>query len=240
MTVCDRIRELAPEFALGALSGNERAEIVTHLAECPACETMVADLAGLADNLLLLSPEVEPPAGFESAVLARIDAGAGATRPPDPAPLPPVAAARRPARWRLLALAAAVIVLGGTAGGLVLRERASHTALTREYVDSLAALGGTELRAAPLVGADGHAWGQAFVYQGKTSWFFVDVQWDLANGPYTVDLQRQNGQSLDVGGLRLIDGDGSMGRSVGNTADVTAVRIVDARGHTMCTARLPT
>jgi len=61
---CAASREAAPELALGILDGDERAEVLLHLATCPRCQRYVSELAGLADGLSRLAPELEPPAGF--------------------------------------------------------------------------------------------------------------------------------------------------------------------------------
>jgi hypothetical protein len=115
---CTEFTGLAPELALGILSGNERAIALGHLGACRACREQLDDLARVADHLLLLSPAKEPPIGFETRVLARLQAE-GAV----PAP-----AARR--RWAppkgLMGLAAAaVIVLGGITGGLIVANQGS-------------------------------------------------------------------------------------------------------------------
>jgi hypothetical protein len=118
---CAEFADLAPELALGILSGNERATALGHLASCTPCRDQLDDLARVADNLLLLGPAREPPIGFESRVLARLeqeggDVGQG------------VRAAHPRRRWtapyRLLSLAAAaVIVVVGVATGLVVSNR---------------------------------------------------------------------------------------------------------------------
>ena len=53
---CDRVRELAPELALGIADGEERAAGFEHLAECPRCRAQLERLAATADELVLLGP----------------------------------------------------------------------------------------------------------------------------------------------------------------------------------------
>jgi len=107
---CDEVRAVAADLALDELTGAERAAALAHLSQCPECRTEVAELAAVADAVLLAAPSVEPPAGFESRVLARLT--------------PP-----RPRAWlpRVAAVAAAAALVGGAAGfALAAREDASR------------------------------------------------------------------------------------------------------------------
>jgi hypothetical protein len=69
---CSQLREMAPEVALGLVTGEERAAALAHLEGCAACRAEVASLAGVADDLLLTGPEATPPEGFDRRVLARL------------------------------------------------------------------------------------------------------------------------------------------------------------------------
>ena len=71
-TSCEHVREVAPDVALGLLTGEDRAEALDHLEGCEACRAEVASLAVTADEVLLASPEADPPPGFADRVLARI------------------------------------------------------------------------------------------------------------------------------------------------------------------------
>lgn len=77
---CDELRAVAAEVALEQLTGSERAAALGHLASCPECRAVVTELATVADSLLLLAPSVEPPSGFESRVLGRLDGAQPARR----------------------------------------------------------------------------------------------------------------------------------------------------------------
>src|SRR5262245_42378735 len=69
---CSQIRPLLPELATGAATGHDRARVLRHCAGCAACRHDLAEYARVADEVLLLAPVHEPPAGFESAVVARM------------------------------------------------------------------------------------------------------------------------------------------------------------------------
>jgi hypothetical protein len=71
---CEHVREVAPDVALGLLTGEDRAVALAHLERCESCRAEVASLAVVADEVLLAAPEIDPPVGFTSAVLERLAA----------------------------------------------------------------------------------------------------------------------------------------------------------------------
>jgi hypothetical protein len=117
---CDRFRELAPEIALGLLTGHERAAALAHLQDCPACSQHTAALGAVHDRLRALIPPAEPPVGFEQRVLDRI----GVTRPR------PVGTSR----W-VRAAAAAAVVLAAFGGGWVAGSASRPAAVASPLVD---------------------------------------------------------------------------------------------------------
>ena len=304
---CAAARELAPDLALGLLPGAERARLLAHLAGCASCDALVAELADVADSLLLLAPGADPPPGFESAVLARIDrepasgpvtpesagpasvvpgfvapgsvapgsvapgsgvsgvpgsAAPGSATPgsgapgsvssgapgsgPDASGLggPGRGAAdgpasgshsgrpRRSLRVVLLALAAAVLLVGGTAAGVELAHRGPEYPQVRE-------INGRALRTAALVGPKNQAWGSVYLFNGKTSdsWVMVTMRWDVPDGTYNVVVDRRTGSPEWLTKLHLAGGEGSIGTTLVDASDVTAVRVLDAQGHPVCEAR---
>jgi anti-sigma-K factor RskA len=71
---CEEIRELAADVALGISDGEQRAEVLRHIATCSECRRLVEELTEVGDELLLMAPVQEPPAGFESRVVERLGA----------------------------------------------------------------------------------------------------------------------------------------------------------------------
>jgi hypothetical protein len=102
---CAQLRDAAPDMALGLLTGEDRAAAIAHLDRCQECRAEVSSLAETADELLVLTPEVEPPPNFESGVLAR---------------LPQPATPRRTTLTAWWAVAAAAVVAALVAAGAVL------------------------------------------------------------------------------------------------------------------------
>ncbi|HEV8063179.1 MAG TPA: hypothetical protein VGP46_00045 [Acidimicrobiales bacterium] len=68
---CQWFEEIAAEFALGSLNGAERSSAIAHLEVCDDCQALVKSLSTAADALLLIAPEIDPPAGFEVRLLER-------------------------------------------------------------------------------------------------------------------------------------------------------------------------
>ena len=61
------------ELAAGVLDTREEAELFSHLVSCSSCATEFEQLASAAKSLLLLVLEIEPPDGFESRLLDRLE-----------------------------------------------------------------------------------------------------------------------------------------------------------------------
>ncbi|MDQ1417246.1 MAG: hypothetical protein QOF81_2859 [Acidimicrobiaceae bacterium] len=106
-TGCDAFREIAPELALGLLSGDERGAAITHLTTCARCQAHLEGLVRVADDLLLLAPPVEPEIGFESRVMGRLAASGAFRTPAEAAPRSAAAAAAASAVVAPAAVAAA-------------------------------------------------------------------------------------------------------------------------------------
>jgi hypothetical protein len=206
---CPTVESLAPELALGILSGSERAAALAHLSDCAACRRLVDELSTVADPLLLLAPEVEPSIGFESRVLA-------ATSDPD---RPGVTARhrRRPRFAFVRVVAAAAAVLVAAAGGLVVgRVVGQDHAVVRT-----------------AVAVTGKSTCRAFAYGDKQAWVFVSLEapreW---TADYTVEITTEGGgRAATVGQFRLQGGQGSFGAVVDVAASrLRAVRVLDASG----------
>jgi putative zinc finger protein len=217
--ICADIQELAAELALGDLPGDERARLLAHLGQCPACEALVSELAYVVDSLLLLAPEVDPAVGFESRVMGRIEAIAQEQDQ-----------ARRWTRTRTLVLGAAAViaVAAGVVGALLFQSGPAHPYRTAPLA----------LRTGPLVGANHKAWGEAVVSDGQPSWVFVTMAWQVPDGSYTVELDRSGAPSTALADIQLRDGQGGLGLTVTDASSIVDVRVVDHAGHTICVATL--
>jgi Putative zinc-finger len=221
---CSQLRDMAPEVALGLVTGEERAVALAHLEGCAACRAEVASLAGVADELLLIGPEAPPPEGFDRRVLARLTEVRAAEAPSSarrggPAHLRHGARHRRPDRRRLavgatLSAAAAAVVL--VAAVLAIRddpaapteERAEMTTGVGEVVGTATVRSGDPA----TVAVDVPGWEQA-VPAGATYWLAVEM--DDGSRTMThigtdatwwkVSLE---GDANEVASVSVLDGDG--------------------------------
>jgi predicted anti-sigma-YlaC factor YlaD len=205
---CEGLRDVAAELAAGTLPGDERADALEHLSDCPACRDEVAELAELVDRLLLVAPPAEPPVGFESRVLASIS---GHRR-----------WVRRPPWASLAALVAALALVVGLAAGAAWGRRDS----ARPPV------------VAALLARDGRDVGHAVLASGRPGWVVVDVAglgWSGAPAEsYMIELDLGQGRLVRAGTVRVVDGRGTA--QVKARAGVVGVHLVSAAGDYECKA----
>ncbi|HTU38805.1 MAG TPA: hypothetical protein VMF35_12480 [Acidimicrobiales bacterium] len=62
---CDKYSDELAELALGVLTGRERALALSHVESCQRCADELEQLSRVADTVVQVAPEVEPPMGFE-------------------------------------------------------------------------------------------------------------------------------------------------------------------------------
>ena len=212
---CAALREVAAELALGTLEGSERGDALAHLAACPTCRVHVQELAEVVDGLLALAPEAEPPAGFESTVLARIDEERGVV---------PIGR-RRPGRL-LVAVAAVALLLAGVLAGLLLGASGE---------------GESELAWATMRSPEGESVGEVWRYGDDDATLVVSVPaWadiEGEDGPrYALRLGLDDGDTIEVGDFGLGTGTSSWGVNAPVAAgEIDSVSVVDDTGRLWCT-----
>jgi hypothetical protein len=213
---CVGLHEVAAELALGLLEGTARGEALAHLSTCAPCRAHVQELAEAADQLLALAPEGEPPAGFESVVIGRIEGERG----------PRVAGHRRRSRL-LLAAAAVVLVACGVLAGHLMTDGGGE--------------GDGELAWTSMVAPGGEQVGEVWRYGADEATLVVSVPaWadiDGTDGPrYAVRLALEDGGRVDVGDFALGDGTSSWGLTTPvDAGSITAVSVIDDTGRVWCT-----
>lgn len=212
---CDELADLAPEVALGTIDGEERAEALRHLATCGDCRRLVDSLTTVADELLMLAPVQEPPAGFESRVID----GFG-FQPPAPR--------RRLARRVLVWLGPPVAAAAVTAVALVGVYHDDHVTAER-YRSTLEQANGKSFQAEPLRDETGAEVGVAFGYEGSPSWMLVTVDPGHRDQVGSAELVMRDRRTIRLPGFKLGD-DGSWGGAIPvNLYDVSAIRLLGDR-----------
>jgi anti-sigma-K factor RskA len=229
---CEEFANVAAELALGVLTGRERAQALAHLDRCDACRAEVRQLTLTGEELLGLLPPAEPPAGFETRVLARIGIDA-------PAAAPAPAAKRRGLRlprWfaagspgitrRMLATAAVVAALAvAVLGGWGLRSGTSTPAAS------------SQLTSAALLSADHQTAGTIFLYNGTQRWLYMSVDMSSVSGSVTCQVVGKDGHVTTVGSFWVTNGYGSWGSPTpAGTGPLTGARLVSANGAVLATA----
>ncbi len=102
---CEQYSGELAELALGVLTGRERAEALSHVESCPRCAEELEQLSRVADTVVHVAPEMDPPVGFE----VRLFESMGVN---DVRPRRPRLRRLRASLWVPVGVAAAVVALG--------------------------------------------------------------------------------------------------------------------------------
>jgi hypothetical protein len=202
---CAEVRELVAEVALGIAAGDERSRVLDHVADCPRCRRRLAEIAEVADELLLMAPTAEPPAGFKSGVLRRLEQETRRGRQPH----------RSRLRWRraLAPVAVALAAAAATLAGIYLATEDDREAASA-YRRALEQANGSYFGALPLREPSGRRAGLVFGYAGSPSWLFVLVEGARGSGRWDVEVQVTNGGRIRLGSFEVDRGRGSFGRTL--------------------------
>jgi hypothetical protein len=178
------------------------------VAGCDSCRRALDEQAVVADELMTLAPEREPPVGFESRVLSRIRAGTPAPRRTRFAP---------GRRW--LSVAAAVVATAAVTAVAMLVFSGSES---------------SEVHSADLRGPGGVEAGTVLGYDGRQSWMFVAVAPRYRAHAYRCELVTNDGRRIRLRAFRLDARRGSWGAVIPvDIADVAEVRVSGERGQVL-------
>lgn len=210
---CDALSDDLIEFALGTLTGRSRSRVLDHLETCAHCDAELESLAGVADTMLWLAPEADPPLGFETRLVERY-------RRSDTRRL----STRR--RAGVFALAAVLVaVLGVGIDAMV----TSHSPATNPSATSR-----------PLSGrlmSDGTVVGHVSISLGNPSWMIMDVDAGKLSGLVWCEVTLANGQTESVGEFTLAHGYGSWTAPIKvSGSPVRSARLVNAHGTVLAKA----
>jgi hypothetical protein len=223
---CEKTRQLAAEVALGIAAGDDRAHALEHAATCRDCRELLGELAALVDELALVAPAHEPPAGFETRVLERL----GAKAPGGPV-------ARFLPMRALRAVIAALAVAAVTAGAMLATFRDERRDASR-YRESLQAVNGEYFDTATLRARGGKVAGNVLAYQGSPSGMLVRVARPRRHATYTCELLTRSGRRIRLGAFRLYGSDGTWSVAIPvRLREVAEVRVYDDEHEGSLTAR---
>jgi anti-sigma-K factor RskA len=107
----DRVREQLEEYAVGALSPEERADVERHIQSCATCANELRALLALAEDLAHAVEPVSAPADLRRRVLAALADTPQDDVPPAPRAMAPSRRASLLQPWLLAAAAAAILAL---------------------------------------------------------------------------------------------------------------------------------
>jgi hypothetical protein len=216
---CDEIREITAEVALGVATGEERARALEHVATCADCRRELDRLAAVADEMLVLAPEGEPPSGFEERVLRQI------------APRP----AKQRRLRRFLTLPAVGLAGAALATGALLVAFHDDRQLASHYRQALAAANGREFVAVPLRDGAGVKRGSLSLYRGSPSWFVVTVRAPAQNAVAGAELVSKSGARTSVDHFKLVRGVWGGALPIG-FEQVASLQLLDAHGKSLLAA----
>ena len=214
---CEEIRDLTAELALGIADGEERAEALRHLSTCAECRREVEQLSQVADELLLLAPVQEPPAGFESRVVEAMGLE------------------RRPGRrrwfspgWLAPRLGPALAAAAVTAAALIGVYQDDRETADR-YRAALDQANGQYFLAERLADGTGAQGGVAFGYEGRPSWLFITVNPAHRDDVTRAELLTQGGRTIPLRAFDL-DRRGSWGGAIPvKLSGVSSIRLLGER-----------
>jgi anti-sigma factor RsiW len=229
---CADVREVAPDVALGLLTGEERATALAHLEGCEACRAEVASLAGTADEVLLAAPGAAPPPGFADRVLARLAAERAGGGELPIVPASPEAPGRGSRRVPLLALAAAAVVL--VIAGVVAIVRSGEEPATTTATAEMRTGRGTVVGVATVTGGE-----PATVEVAVPGWQETLERWDATHADtYWLAVETEDGtRTMQVADPSIEEW--TM-RVDAPAAEVSTVSVLDDAGRVWCSGRFAT
>ena len=222
---CATIRDTLPEVALGIADGEQRALALEHIAGCPDCRRALEELSTVADELIALAPQREPPPGFENRVLDRLDVRQPRRRP----------ARRRLRRW---AFAAAVPAVAAATALAMSISYSSDLRLATQYRAALMGAHGTFFQSAHIKTPTGQQAGIVFAYQGSPSWMFYTLDGRYASGLYHEQIVTRTGRTLTLPPFTLVNGSWGIATPV-PVRDIALVKLIPQPGGATLTATLP-
>jgi hypothetical protein len=215
---CDEFSDRMGELALGVLTGRERAQALSHLESCQRCSDEVEQLSRVADAVVLVAPEIEPPMGFETRLFERM--GVADVRP---------RRRLRAKRWipAVVAAAAAAAALGW--GLSLTSSRAPTVTAQAQHPKAVSA---------KLV-ENGEVVGNVVAFGGDKPWMSMMLEDSTARGTVSCVVVTNDGKTHRVGTFEARAGYGAWVAPLHvDPADVHTAEVVSPSGTVIATATL--
>jgi hypothetical protein len=215
------IEEL-PDLAAGVLGGRERVALLSHVNGCLSCKDELDQLMAVADGLVHLAPEVDPPLGFESRIMERIQVPV----------LKPLGQDRRHRGSLAIASAAIVAIVAfgiGWATHSTGKPPVGHAIIGPKAYNKLAE--------ASLV-SGGKSIGMVTAYSDENGWLLMTVESSTWSGPVQCRVIASNGERRTVGSFHLVSGRGAWVAPLPTGIDkVRTAELVGTGGRVLATAQ---
>jgi hypothetical protein len=223
VSICDGTRDELSELALGILTGEERARVLAHLEGCERCANELAELAVVADRLMVEGPTAEPSAGFELRVLERIQG--------EPRRLSLMS--RRGTRIGMALAAAAVALVAAFVSG----RSIATTGPSRTVTNAIAPATEPNLHVAELTSA-GHVRGDVYAFGTSGSWMLMTVQGMPAGSEVICEVTTASGKTVQLGSFWITSsGSGSWASGLPVRADqLRSAQVVTPAGTVLAKA----
>jgi anti-sigma factor RsiW len=225
MPSCTEVSPVLPELALGVLTGRDRATALAHVESCSRCADELEQLSRAADAVVRVSPELEPPLGFEVRLFSRMGVSEEAV---------PRVRRFRFRTWALASAAAVVALFIGLAVGWSLPS--PSTGHTGAAVGKPAA--GSILTSAALK-EGGRSVGRVSTSNGTNPWMFMTLDDTAIQGAVTCQVVTADGVTHTVGTFTVKHGYGAWGAPLPvPPGDVRQAQVVTPKGTVIATATL--
>lgn len=227
---CARYKDDLAELALGVLTGRDRARALAHADECPRCAEELEQLSRVADIVLQIAPEVEPPIGFESRLFERMGVSESASRPRRLRVISSLSS-MRPRHWVPAAVAAAA-ALAALGFGLNTATAPPATQAKPPVHNSRTVVAGDFVE-------NGQTVGHVVAAGGSRPWMSMMLEDSTAQGLVQCVIVTRDGVTHDVGTFVARQGYGAWVAPLQfDPKDVWKAEVVTPDGAVIATATL--
>ncbi len=218
---CAQYRDDLAELALGVLTGRERARTLSHVDFCPRCAEELEQLSRVADTVVQVAPELEPPVGFEVGLFERMGMADVRSHPHR---------GFRAVYFVPVGIAAAVIAL---ALGLGLTLTSSPTSTRTATGQHNIAVASADLM------ENGVSVGHVDVFGGAKPWMSMTLADSPARGAVMCAMITQDGRTHWVGSFVARKGYGAWAAPVHvQPSTIRTAEVVSPSGTVIATATL--